>query len=244
MVTLIFCLKPNPVLCVRAAVGNSLHHYYQPDDGTGRTADLRVYADLLPDHIHGLLSVPHRSSADEYCIVAFGGRSMVQLRLRRRDGRLFRQRPNGRSPLARLGDWISSAHLFAAAGGDGDSDTETMLVLLTCQGTAVWLALGWSPLTDEADPVSARPRLVHTVSGPDQSTLYCSRIACSPDAGMLPWWQRQTFLGGTAFGELIVWRLAVTAGYGKEAVVQQLQRVSCHNVSESGLDLFNKIIVL
>lgn len=210
------------------AVGNSLHHYHQRDNGPtssdGNPATVRIYADLLPDHIHGILSVPHGGSADELCIVAFGGRSLVQLRLRRSDGRLLRQRS---TITARLSDWISSAHLHAATGGADGGNTETVLVLLTCQCTVVWLALGWTRVTDDVDPVSERPRIVRTVGGPDQTTLYCSRIVCGADAGDE---LMSTFLGGTAFGELIVWRM-VDAGADGAVSAQQLQRISCHNVS-------------
>lgn len=227
------CIAENsPFIAPHPAVGNSLHHYHQPDDRPpGDPAAVRIYGDLLPEHIHGILSVPHHGSRDdELCIVAFGGRSLVQLRLRRSDGRLVRQRS---ASTARLSDWISSGHLFAAqtgAGDDGDGAADTELVLLTCQGTAVWLQLGWTPVTDDGDAAAERPRIVRTVGGPDQSTLYCSRIVCGDETAELPWWQRQTFLGGTAFGELIVWR-TVAAKAGGEVVAQQLQRISCHNVS-------------
>lgn len=193
-----------------------MHHYQRNETTNNR----RIYADILPEHIHGFLCVQasradgHHHDDGVYRIVAFGGRHIVQLLLHSTAEANHIERIC--TPV-RLNDRISSGHLCAATHG-------AELVLLTFHGVAVQLALNWS-----ANRVNdSNARIVRTLECPDNATLYCSKVFRN-NAGGIDLLESLTFLGGTAFGELIVWRMADDTTQAQQTFV--LNRSSCHNVS-------------
>lgn len=225
------------------AVGNSLHHYHRIESSSELTDDIQplegdngeatsnrqIFADILPEHIHGLLCIQYNSAAGDgrhnYRIVAYGGRHIVQLSLS--SSRDAKNSNNARfvriSPPVRFDDRISSGYLCAdTVGAD--------LVLLTYHGLAVQLMLNW-PSISELDgwdsKIAKTAQVVRTVKCAENETLYCSKVLSNgitlSARNLL---ESLSFLGGTAFGELIVWQMNANT---KEALV--LNRISCHNVS-------------
>lgn len=176
-------------------VGNQLHYYHSENAATGDCAPVVVLADVLVEHIHGISVVPIASG--HHRIVCHGGKEIVQLVLH--GNHLTRCQPN---KTIHINDWISSIHLYENADE---------LAVLTAHGVAVRMRLDWMEVDDG--------RIVDTANCPDKSTLYCSLILEEGNG-----WTETTFFGGTAFGELIVWRCL------DGSPVVQL-RMDCHNVS-------------
>lgn len=196
---------------------------------------------MLSGTIHGILRVPlclEVNEPDSHWLVVYGGREFAQLLFLNNE---WRRSESGR-PTS-LSDWISTAYLFeggvAQAAGisvphSKQVDVTNRLVVLTCHGVAMSLELRM-PTTALANVGEQRmrttARTVRTAKCPDKETLYCARIAVDRRlvglvSGETHHWRGLTFLGGTAFGQLIVWDCG-----GEEGQSRIVQRTSCHNVS-------------
>lgn len=104
-----------------------------------------------------------------------------------------------------LNDWISSVRVYEPIAQD---------VISFCVLSAHSVASEFKVTTD------GKWTIEHKNSCLDKCTLYCSLIIGNS-------WTETTFLGGTAFGELIVWQ----TNENEQQPSTILHRVSGHNVN-------------
>lgn len=183
-----------------SGVGNQLHYYHTPNGNHESTPAICVMKDVLDERIHGICVASLDSG--RHLIVCHGGRQFVQLVLDRQ--RLTRCRTTIQRTL--INDLISCAHIY---------EFGFEMALLTAHGVAVRLGLDWH-LNQGGQAI------IETRKCPDKSTLYCSAIV--EERKGYGGWFNSMFFGGTAFGELIVWRCV-------DQVPTILLRLECHNVS-------------
>lgn len=177
-----------------------MYYHYTPAIGHDRTPTICVLKDALEERIHGICVTSLDSG--RHLIVCHGGRQFVQLVLDRQ--RLTRCRTTIQRTL--INDLISSTHIY---------EYGFEMALLTAHGVAIRMGLDWH-LNQGGQAI------IETAKCPDKSTLYCSHIAEEDKA--YGGWFNSIFFGGTAFGELIMWRCV-----DQEPTI--LLRMDCHNVS-------------
>lgn len=195
-----------------------------------------ILPDVLSGTIHGILRVPLHcdiTGVDCHRVVVYGGREFVQLLFVNDEWR----RPASGRPT-RLSDWISTAYLFAGStscAGAANAVVTNRLVVVTSHGVALSLQLqlptSMAAILD-GRPMESSARVVQTAKCPAKETLYCARIAVDQRLVRMDTsnhWRGLTFLGGTAFGELIVWDCGAVGG-----LPRIVQRTTCHNVSGLG----------
>lgn len=182
-------------------VGNQLHYYhYTQRDHKKTTTTKFVLEDVLVERIHGICVASLDSG--RHLIVCHGGKEFVQLIL---DGQCL-TRCRSTAKRTSINDLISSSYMYK----DGFE-----MALLSAHGVAVRMGLDWN-----GD--GSRPAIIETAKCPDKSTLYCSHIV--EDKAGPGGWLGSLFFGGTAFGELIVWRCV-------DGVPMIVLRMDCHKVS-------------
>lgn len=98
----------------------------------------------------------------------------------------------------KINEWINSIHIYK---------NNQYLCIVTSHSVALHLRLNWPNHLCE---------IIAKENCPDKSTLYCSLIHGTE-------WEKTTFFGGTALGDLIIWRLFKT-------IPTILHRLSGHNV--------------
>lgn len=179
-----------------------MHYHHTPNGRTARS--VFVLENVLRERIHGISA--EFAASGQHRIVCHGGREIALFTL---DAERLKQVRAATDPKRTLlNDLISSSHMY----GNG-----LELALLTAHGVAVRIALDWSPDGE------GKQTVVEVAKCPDRSTLYCSRIVEQRKLLATSGWLGTTFFGGTAFGELIVWRC-------EDKVPKILIRMECHKV--------------
>lgn len=114
-----------------------------------------------------------------------------------------------------LYDWISSVRVYKPIASD---------LISFCTVSAHSVASQFNVNVD------GNWKIEHKRSCEDKCTLYSSFI-------MGESWTNTTIFGGTAFGELIIWK---TNEDGEQQLAKVLHRVSGHNVIQFELNFFTK----
>lgn len=181
-----------------SGIGNELHQYYldSKKQTIHRTVNLNFRC-----KIYGIACFHDESSSllstNSQFIVVYGGREMAIFILNIDKQLKFIKHLT-------LNDWISSVCVYESISHD---------MISFCVVSAHSVASEFNVNID------GKWRIEHKSSCQDKCTLYCSFI-------MGKNWMDTTIFGGTAFGELIVWKTNETG----QQLSTVLHRVSGHNV--------------